>query len=322
MTGKQAHAGKHEVTPSSVDKVMYPDDDITKGDVLAYYSDVAEVMVPHLRDRPLTMRRFPDGIGKSGFFQQEAQDYFPDWIQTADVPRRQGEGTVRHVLVQDADMLVYLANQACLEFHTWLARADKLDCPDLMVIDLDPPEGTGLNRLRQDARLVTDVYTELGLTTFLQATGGRGFHLTTPLTGDADSDTVRELARGIARLLAAESPTLLTTEQRKSARGDRVFLDTNRNAYGQTAVAPYSLRARPGAPAATPITIDELSRVEPNRYGLRNESRRLARKKDPWADIHQHAGSAEDALARLAELGRSGNHSDARPAKPTGSGKD
>lgn len=302
MTAKQAPGGDHSIATSSVDKVLYPDDGLAKGEVLSYYRDVAEVMVPHLRDRPLTMRRFPDGIDRHGFFQQDAPDHFPDWIATADVPRRDGEGSVRHVLVQDADTLIYLANQACLEFHTWLSRADQLDRPDLLVIDLDPADTVDIAQLRRGARLVIDVYTELGLTPFVQATGGRGFHLTTPLDAEADYATVRPLARDIAALLANESPDLFTTEQRKAHRDAPIFLDTNRNAYGQTAVAPYSLRARPGAPAATPITVDELQRVTPDRYGLRNQRRRLARKADPWADLHRHPSSAHDARNRLDKL--------------------
>lgn len=293
---------RHAVETSTPDKPLYPDDDITKADVLDYYRNVAEAMLPHLRDRPLTMRRFPDGIGRHGFFQQDAPDYFPDWIATADVPRRDGAGSVRHVLVQDADTLAYLANQACLEFHTWPSRAGRLDNPDRLIIDLDPADAIDLTQLREGARLVSDLYTELGLIPFVQATGGRGFHLTAPLDAEADYDTVRPLAHDLAALLAKESPELFTIEQRKANRGDRIFLDTNRNAYGQTAVTPYSLRARPGAPAATPITIDELSRVTPNGYGLRNLRRRLAQKTDPWADIDDHAASARAARERLATL--------------------
>lgn len=273
---------------SNPDKPLYPGAGITKRDVADYYHGVAEVVLPHLRDRPLTLRRFPDGIDENGFFQKEASEHFPNWVRTVEVPQRTQSGVVHHVVCDDAATLIYLANQACLEFHCWLSPAQALDHPDRMVVDLDPADGIGVPDLRETARGVRALMHKNGLAAFVQTTGGRGYHVVAPLDGSTVYDEIRTLARRIADEMAAEDPQRLTTEQRKDRRGERIFLDTARNAYGQTAVAPYSLRARAGAPVATPIDWSELGRVEPASYTITNIDRRLVQKSDPWARLSEY----------------------------------
>lgn len=279
----------HDIRLSNMDKVLFPTDGITKGDVIAYYRSVADVILPHLADRPLNLRRFPDRIDRDGFFQQHAGEHLPDWVHTVEVPARGDSAPVRHVLCQDEATLVYLANLASVELHRWLSTAARPDRPDLLVIDLDPPDNTEISALREATRLVRDALDGSGMVPFVQTTGGRGFHVVAPLDAAQGDDVVRQAARALAERLAAGEPDLLTAEQRKARRGDRIFLDTNRNSYGQTAVAPYSLRARPGAPVATPIEWAELTRVTPDRYTVGNVANRLAHKADPWRDIHRHA---------------------------------
>jgi len=291
-----------DVELSKPDKVFYPDSGLTKGEVVEYYRTVADAMVPHLLGRPLTLRRFPDGIEGEGWFQKEASDYFPDWVRVEPVPQRgEGGGTVHHAICTDAATLVYLANQAAIEFHVWPSTMDALDRPDLMVIDLDPPDGTPVSELRSVARRVRDLFGELGLKAYVQATGGRGFHVVTPLDARTAYDDVRALAREAADHLAAADPDRLTTQQRKAKRGDRIFLDTNRNGYAQTFVAPYSLRARPGAHVATPLDWNELGRAEPDGWDPAKIRARLARKEDPWRDMGAHAASAERARELLGK---------------------
>jgi bifunctional non-homologous end joining protein LigD len=229
--------------------------------MIEYYRAVADAMLPHLAQRPLVLRRFPDGIDTKGFVQQDIGDHVPDWVQTADLPRRGGEGMVRHVVCEDVATLVYLANQAAIELHTWPSIVDDPEHPDRLVIDIDPPDGTELATLRTTARQVRDLCKKVGLVPFVQATGSRGFHVVAPLDRSADYEFVRQLAADLADHLAAGHPDELTTAHRKQRRGDRVFLDVGRNAYGQTFVAPYSLRARPGASAATPLDWTELGRA-------------------------------------------------------------
>lgn len=292
----------HDLEVSKAEKELFPGDHVSKGDMLDHYRTVADAMLPHLAERPLTLRRFPDGIGEDGFFQKHASDYFPDWIRVVEMPQA-GDGTVNHVVCEDEATLVYLANQATVEFHIWLSTLDKPDHPDRLVIDIDPPDGTEVSTLRDVARRLRDRYTALGLTPFVQATGGRGFHVVAPLDRSADFDSVRALATDLADGLVADDPDLLTTAQRKQRRGDRIFLDCNRNGYGQTFIAPYSLRARPGAPVATPLDWDELGRATPGGRDPASISSRLARKRDPWADIDDHAASATAARERLLTLG-------------------
>jgi len=291
----------HDVELSNLDKMLYPDDGVTKGDVIDYYRAVADTMLPHLAQRPLVLHRFPDGFGTKGFVQHDVGEHFPDWVQTADLPRRGREGTVRHVVCADVATLVYLANQAALELHIWPSTVDKPEHPDRLVIDIDPPDGTEVTALRTIARQVRDLYEKVGLVPFVQATGSRGFHIVAPLDRSADYEFVRALATDLADHVAAEHSDELTTAQRKQKRGDRVFLDVNRNAYGQTFVAPYSLRARPGASAATPLDWAELGRATPNGYTVRTLPKRLARKEDPWSAMGEgtsprEARSALDAL--------------------------
>ncbi|GAA1952575.1 non-homologous end-joining DNA ligase [Amycolatopsis minnesotensis] len=287
-----------DVEVSHTGKVFYPEDGLSKGDVIAHYRTVAAAMVPHLRGRPLTLRRYPDGIDGAGWFQKEAPEHFPDWVRVEEMPQRDG-GSVHHVVCEDEAALVYLANQATIEFHIWTSTVDSPERPDLMVLDLDPPGGTGTAKLREIARGARDQFAEIGLEVYLQATGGRGFHLVVPLDATADHDLVRTLAREAADKLAERDPEHLTTAQRKDKRGDRVFLDTNRNGYAQTFVAPYSLRARPGAAAATPLDWAELGKAEPGGWPPAKLGKRLARKEDPWRDLHKGGASAEKALRKL-----------------------
>ncbi len=280
------------------DKVFYPADGLTKADVADHYRAVADVMVPHLRGRPLTLRRFPDGIEGEGWFQKHPSEHFPDWIRVERVPRRDG-GTDEYVLCEDSETLLYLVDQATLEFHIWLSTVDAVDRPDRLVLDLDPPDGTPVAALRDTARRVRDRYTELGLTGFVQPTGGRGFHIVAPLDAKSDTDTVLTLSRRIADSVAEDDADRLTTAQRKDKRGERIFLDANRNGYAQTFVAPYSLRARPGAAVATPLDWSELGKASPDGWDPAKVRRRLSRKDDPWRDIAAHAGSADAALEKL-----------------------
>jgi bifunctional non-homologous end joining protein LigD len=298
--GETLQVDGHDIKVSKLDKELFPEDHFRKGDMLDHYRAVAHVMLPHLAGRPLTLRRFPDGIANAGFFQKHASDYFPDWIRVEDLEA--DEGPVGYVVCDDEATLLYLANQATIEFHIWPSTVDKPKHPDRLVVDIDPPAGVEVATLRDLARRSRKLYTELGLTPYVQATGGRGFHVVAPLDRSADFRFVRDLAGDIADRLAAADPDLLTTAQRKQKRGDRIFLDVNRNGYGQTFVAPYSLRARPGAPVTTPLDWSELSRATPNGHNAASLRKRLAQKGDPWAGMNDHATAASAVRERLDAL--------------------
>ncbi|HSL59399.1 MAG TPA: non-homologous end-joining DNA ligase [Acidimicrobiales bacterium] len=283
------------------DKVLFPDVGLTKRDLAEHYLRVADLALPHLRGRPLTMERHPDGIEASGFVQKEAPGHFPDWIRTVTVPKEGGE--VTHVVCDDAATLVYLVDQACITPHVWLSTTDHLDRPDRLVVDLDPPRGADdPEPVRFAARAVRDVLDELDLSSRLMTTGSKGVHLIVPLDGQLGFDEVRGLARRIAGVAAGRHDDRLTIAQRTDARRGRVFLDILRNGYAQTTVAPYAVRTRPGAPVATPIDWDELGRVTPRRYTVSNLARRLGQKDDPWHDDGIGPQSLDDVAARLDDL--------------------
>ena len=287
---------------SSLDKVYYPDEGITKGDVVDYYHRVAPTMLPHLRDRPLSMQRFPDGIAAPGFYQKEAPDYFPDWIRRVPVLVEEEGQEQPQVVCDDAATLVYLANQGCITTHLWLSRAGNLRNPDKLIFDLDPPGGN-FQVVREAALALRELLTELDLPAFLMTTGSKGLHVALPLDGRATFDDTRDLARDIAGLLAAREPKRYTLELRKDAREGRLFLDYLRNAYAATSVAPYALRARPGAPVATPLDWDELddARLHAGIYTIKNVFRRLE-ERDPWHDFFQEPCALGEARRRLERM--------------------
>jgi bifunctional non-homologous end joining protein LigD len=293
--------GGRTVQVSSVDKPFFPDAGLTKGDLIAYYRDVAETMLPPLRGRPLNLQRFPNGVDGKGFWQQGVADHFPDWIRTVTVERRGRGGTVDHVVCEDAATIVYLANLATVTFHAWTSTVEHLARPDLVIIDLDPDPGQGLDVVRAAARAVRAACEEIGLVPFVQTSGSRGYHVVMPLVPGPDVEVVRRFADELALLVAARDPGRLSVEWRKAKRDGRLLLDTARNGYAQTLVAPYSVRPRPEAPVATPIDWDELGRVGPRSYTPTNLRRRLARKPDPWADMAASAVPFDPVRARLDE---------------------
>lgn len=276
------------VTVSRPDKIMYPDAGLTKADVADYYHDVAEVMLPHLVDRPINMQRWPDGVEGPNFYEKKVPGHFPDWVQTVQV--QTADGPQHQVLVQDARTLVFLADQACLTPHVWLSRADQLDRPDELIIDLDP-SSDDLAAVREATSITGEALDDLGLVPYLKTTGSRGYHVQVPIRAELGYDEVRDFARSLADALAGRQPDLLTTEQRKNRRGDRVFVDVLRNGYGQTAVPPYALRGRAGAPVATPLDWNELARIAPDRFDITSVRRRLQQRDCPWRDIRRHARS-------------------------------
>jgi len=288
---------------SNTGKVLFPDDPvITKGDLIGYYRDMAARIVPYLRDRPMVMARYPDGIRGQRIFQKNIPGYFPSWISRVEVGKTGGE--LCQVICDKPATLVYLANQACIELHAFLSRTGELECPDQLVFDLDPPGedrfgdvallALGLRELLED---------ELKLTAYVKTTGGKGLHVHVPLRAVDGFDAVRSFARQASEVLAARNPDLLTTQQRRAGRGDRVYSDVMRNAYAQTVVAPYSVRARPGAHVATPLRWEELEDrdLTPGRFTLHSIGDRLERPgaSDPWAGLARHRYGLDRAARRL-----------------------
>lgn len=292
---------RHEVKITRPDKVLFPGDGITKRELVEYYRRIAPRMISYLRSRPLMLERYPDGIDGARIVQKAASSYYPRWIKTATV--KKAGGSLRQVICEDAATLTYLANQACITPHIWLSRTERPDYPDQLIFDLDP-SGDDFEPVRDLAQALREKLEQMDLPTYVKSTGSRGLHVTVPLKPEVDFDAVRSFARQLAEIVAREDPKHRTTEQRKTERRRRVFLDTNRNAYAQTAVAPYAVRARSGAPVAIPISWAELSKgtFRPDGVTVRSVFDRLERVDDPWKDFWRNAVSLKRALGKVEEL--------------------
>jgi bifunctional non-homologous end joining protein LigD len=282
-------AGRRTVRISNPAKVLFPGDGITKEDLAGYYAAVAPAMVPHVRDRPLNLWRWNSGIEHDVVVQQAIPKGAPDWVRRVEVPRRRG-GTVVHAVGGETATLVWLANQNCITPHAWTSRTDRLDRPDRLVFDLDPPDSDADSHfpaIRAGALALGELLRELGLEPFAMTSGSRGIHVVAPLRRGAHADEARATAGTIAERLAERRPDELTTAWRKEKRGGRVLVDVARNTYAQTTVAPYAVRAIEGAPVATPLAWEELESpdLHPRRWTLATVPDRLERAGDPWESI-------------------------------------
>ena len=296
----EIRVGRRVVATSKPDKVLFPDG-ITKKDLIDYFLAVGDVMVPHIRDHMLSLERYPDGIEGKAWFQKGAPDYFPDWIKRAEVPKK--GGTVAHVVCNDKATLVYLANQAAITLHMSQSRCDEIMKPDQLVFDLDPADDD-FKVVRRVSGMVRDLLDELELPSFVKTSGSRGLHIVVPLNRSADFEEARAFAFDAASVVAQRAPEMVTTEVRKVEREGRLFLDYMRNNYAQTVVAPYSVRARPGAPISMPIDWDEVDdrRLTSQRYTIRDAPKVLERNGDAWKGWRRRAKSLTTARKRLDKL--------------------
>ncbi|GGZ05131.1 non-homologous end-joining DNA ligase [Streptomyces poonensis] len=305
-SARTVRAGRRTVELHRPDKVLFPGGghgeehkEYTKADLVAYYRAVAPYLLPQLRGRPLMLERHPDGTDGPRFMQKNASEHYPDWIRRVEMTKE--GGTVRHVVCEDTATLVYLADQACITLHRWLSRAARPDVPDRLVFDLDPG-ADDFEQVRQAAHDLGELLGELELPSGPMTTGSRGVHVVVPLRGDDDFDGVRAFAKDVAEVLAARRPDRLTTAARKKDRGDRLYLDVQRNAYAQTAVAPYTVRARPGAPVATPFTWEQLDdpALGARRWTVADAVDQA--RTDPWAGLANRGRALGPARRRLNAL--------------------
>ncbi|WP_327233043.1 non-homologous end-joining DNA ligase [Streptomyces sp. NBC_01317] len=296
-------AGNRTVPIHRPAKVLFPSTGhgtgLTKADLVEYYRSVAPYMLPELKGRPLMLERHPDGLDGPRFMQKNTPDSYPEWVRRTELAKK--GGTVTHTVCDNTATLVFLADQACLTFHRWQSRADRPDTPDRLVFDLDPAEDN-FGPVRRAATQLGELLTELRLPSALLTTGSRGLHVIVPLDGRSGFDEVRAFAGEVAETLAARDPGRLTTEVRTGARGGRLYLDIQRNGYAQTAVAPFSVRARQGAPVATPISWDQLAdpEVTARRWTVRDALDQA--KTRPWSGVPARGRSLTAAGRRLRSL--------------------
>jgi bifunctional non-homologous end joining protein LigD len=284
----ELQVGRRRVRVTHPDKVLFPKAGITKRDLAAHYERVAEVMLPYVKQRPLAMQAFPDGIEAHGYFMKSVPDYFPDWIHRATLKKR--NGTITHVLADDAATLVYLAGQNVVTPHIWLSRADEPRKPDRLILDFDPSGGTFAD-VRAAARAAGERLTAAGLKPYAMTTGSRGIHVVAPLRRGATFGDVHRFAKAMGEEMVEDDPRHLTMEWRKTDRGEKIYVDVNRINYAQHAVAPYGVRAREKAPVAVPLHWDELSdrSLKPDRWTVKTIGKRIDAEGDPWKGMSRDA---------------------------------
>ncbi len=288
------------VTITHPEKILFPDDGISKGELAAYYEMVAPIMVPHIRARPITMDRYPAGIAKKGFFQKDVSVGFPDWLERVEVPKK--GGTVHHPVVTDTRSLLWLANQNSITPHVWTSRAPDLYHPDICVFDLDPSKEDD-KTLRAVTLALRDFLDELGLPSWVKTTGSKGFHVVVPLDAKTEMGEVERFAHAVGTLFVQRDPARLTQEFHKKDRGERILVDTGRNGYSATFAAVYAVRARPGAPVSAPCTWEEVERgtVTPRTFTLKNMAARVAEVGDLWADMKRRRRSIARIIEKLTK---------------------
>jgi bifunctional non-homologous end joining protein LigD len=283
------------------EKVLFPEDGITKGELAAYYEASAPVMLPHLRGRPVTLERYPSGIGGKGFWQKDVSRGFPEWLERVEVPKK--DGAVHHPLAGDTRSLLWMANQNSITLHVWPSRVPTLLNPDLCLFDLDPAADDPATA-RTATLEVRDLLAELGLRSWVKTTGSKGFHVAVPLDGTADFEDVASFAQRAGALLVKRNPERLTQEFLKVDRAGRVLVDTGRNGWSATFAAAYTVRARAGAPVSAPCTWAEVEsgEVAPGTFTLRSMAQRLVAAGDLWSDLLTSGQSLREPLERLRRL--------------------
>ena len=284
------------------EKILFPGDGITKGELASYYEMIAPVMLPHLRRRPVTMERYHRGIAAPGFFQKDVSKGFPDWLERVEVPKK--DGTVHHPIANNIRSLLWLANQNSITIHVWPSRTPNLYNPDICIFDLDPSQEDDLGPLRAAALNLRDLLAELGLPSWIKTSGSKGFHIAVPLDGKSDFGTVARFAHTVGTLMVKRYPEKLTQEFLKVDRAGRILVDTGRNGYSATYAATYTVRAKPGAPVSAPCTWEELERGEvgPRTFTLRTMAQRIAEVGDLWADLVRKKRSLRRPIEQLKKL--------------------
>lgn len=291
-----------EISLSKTDKILYPDSDITKADIIEYYRKIWENIAPYATDRPLVMQRFPDGIQEQGFFQKKISDYFPGWIETITIKEKESNEKAEYVNCNKEETIAYLANQGSLVLHGWLSKKSNVNKPDKMVFDLDPSDND-FEKVKQGALLLKELLDQGNIHSYPLITGSKGIHVIIPLKEKDDFDDIRNVAKQIAEIVTKRDDKNFTTETSKNKRGHKVFVDYLRNSYGQTSILPYSLRAIDNAPVAVPLDWDEIKdkELDPQKYNISNIFHRISQKQDPWKDMNKNAVDLTEIKDKLTD---------------------
>jgi bifunctional non-homologous end joining protein LigD len=287
---------------TNLGKVYWPNEGYTKGDLIAYYRDVASILVPYLRDRPQSLHRHPNGITAKSFFQKDvSRQPPPDWMKTVTLPTDAGKGHITYLLCQDEASLLYIANLGCIELNPWNSRVESLENPDYLVIDLDPVN-VPFQQVVEAANSVRKTLEKAGAKCLCKTSGKRGLHVYVPLGAKYSSEHARQFAEIIAKLVNQQLPSSTSLARSPSHRQGRVYLDFLQNRRGQTVAAPYSVRPQPGAPVSTPLKWQEVNhRLDPSKFTIRTVGKRIDKLGDLWKPVLAPGVDLEACLERLVE---------------------
>ncbi|MGH7476644.1 MAG: non-homologous end-joining DNA ligase [Longimicrobiales bacterium] len=299
-TSLRLRAGHNEVRLTNLDKPFWPELGYTKADLLQYYADIADVLVPHLKDRAMVMKRYPHGWRGDFFFMKRTPGHAPAWLQTCAIEHGSGS-IIDFPMVQDTAALLWVVNLGCIDLNPWYSRCDDSDRPDFLHFDLDPVEGTPFGQVRETALRVRDLLEQLGMPTFIKTTGGRGMHLYVPILRGPTQKQVWAFAKATAKLLEERHPKVITAEYRVARRPKgRVLVDYNQNAWGRTLASIYSVRPTPRASVSTPVTWEEVEAgIEPEELRLDNVPARVRERGDLWRPLLWPTRSRFDLSALL-----------------------
>ncbi|HHT02340.1 MAG TPA: DNA polymerase domain-containing protein [Firmicutes bacterium] len=288
-----------KVKLTNLEKEFWPESGLRKADLVAYFHQVADYLLPHLRGRPLVVTRYPDGVAGKSFYQKNLPEHTPDWVARVAIFSEHSDRTINYCLVEEAATLVWLGNQGGIELHPWFSRINSLDKPDLAVIDLDPAPPAGFEEARQTALLVKKLLDKIGLKGFPKTSGATGIHIMIPVQPLYEYDLVRLVMERIGAVLLRTVPDLVTMERQVNKRNGKVYIDYLQNIRGKTVVSAYSPRPLPGAPVSTPCTWEEVGHIQPQAWNIRSVIDRLKQQGDPHADIMANQQRLEMAQKAL-----------------------
>lgn len=293
-------AGERELRLSNLDKVYWPDEGYTKGDLITYYFNVSPTMLPHVADRPLTLKRMPNGIHGDFFYEKNAPRHRPRWMPTVPVPADEGSKIINFLVVRDVAHLLWVANLGCIEFHPLHGKGEEQSNPTYAFFDLDPFEPAAWAEVAQVASLINVVLRELGLEAYPKTSGATGMQIMVPSDGTTSYDLIRGFVQAVSELVHKAVPDITTMEWDTSKRAGKVFLDVNMNRAGANIAAAYSVRPEPGATVSAPLRWDEIDDVHPSMFRMDTIFERIAEVGDPFAPVAEGPGqSLTEALAKL-----------------------
>ncbi|KUG04534.1 atp-dependent dna ligase clustered with ku protein, ligd [hydrocarbon metagenome] len=289
----------HSFSISKLDKIFWPEDKYTKGDLIKYYMDISPYILKHLYNRPVVFTRYPDGIEGKHFYQKNAPAYLPSWIETFSQYSKDSERYIEYILIKEAAVLAWLANQACIELHAWLSSISSLDYPDFAVIDLDPSPDNSFQEVIDIALLVKNVFHELNLRSYPKTSGSEGLHIYLPLKNIYTYNQVREFARAVAALTAEIRPDISTIERTVSKRGPKIYIDYLQNVKGQTLCSAYSVRPRKGALVSAPLKWEEVPLISPADFTIKTILPRLKKAGELFSPVLEDKQVLEHACQKL-----------------------